>query len=132
MHRRADTSLLDITWTERPWQGAEAYAESKLYVVLLAFAVARRWPDVLSNALEPGWVPTKMGGPGAPDDMDQAHRTQVWLAVSNDPAALVSGKYFYHLCQRAAAPAAHDHAKQEALLAACRRFSGITLPDSQP
>jgi NAD(P)-dependent dehydrogenase (short-subunit alcohol dehydrogenase family) len=130
MHRGADASLRDITWTERPWQGAEAYAESKLYDVLLAFAVARRWPDVLSNAVEPGWVPTRMGGPGAPDDMDQAHRTQAWLAASNDPAALVSGKYFYHLQQRATDPAAHDPARQEALLAACRRFSGITLPDS--
>jgi NAD(P)-dependent dehydrogenase (short-subunit alcohol dehydrogenase family) len=129
MHRRADASLQDITWTERPWQGEEAYAESKLYVALLAFAVARRWPEVLSNTVEPGWVPTKMGGPSAPDDLDQAHRTQVWLAVSNDPAALVSGKNFYHLCERAAAPAVHDHAKQEALLAACRRLSGITLPD---
>lgn len=63
--------------------------------------------------------------------MDQAHRTQVWLAVSNDPAALVSGKNFYHLSQRETAPATHDYAKQEELLAACRRFSGITLPDSQ-
>ena len=97
MHRSADPGLRDITWTGRPWQGAEAYAESKLYVALLAVAVARRWPEVLSNTVEPGWVPTKMGGPSAPDDLDQAHRTQVWLAVSNDPAALVSGKNFYHL-----------------------------------
>ena len=28
----------------------------------LAFAITRRWPDVLSNAVEPGWVATKMGG----------------------------------------------------------------------
>ena len=129
MHRSADPSLRDITWTSRPWQGAEAYAESKLYVALLAFAVARRWPEVLSNTVEPGWVPTKMGGPSAPDDLDQAHRTQVWLAVSNDPAALLSGKNFYHLGERATAPAVHDHAKQEVLLAACRRLSGITLPN---
>jgi len=52
---------------------------------MLAFAVARRWPDVFSNALEPGWVPTKMGGSGAPDDMDQAHLTQAWLAAGEDP-----------------------------------------------
>lgn len=130
MHPGADASLRDITWTDRPWQSAKAYEESKLYDVLLAFAVARRWQDVLSNAMEPGWVPTKMGGPGATGDMDQAHRTQAWLAASNDPAALVSGKYFYHQHQRATAPFAHDHTKQEALLAACQRFSGIILPDS--
>jgi NAD(P)-dependent dehydrogenase (short-subunit alcohol dehydrogenase family) len=128
MHRRADASLQDITWTQRRWQGAEAYAESKLYDVLLAFAVARRWPDVLSNALEPGWVPTKMGGPGAPDDMDQAHRTQVWLAVSDDPDALVSGEYFYHLHPREPAVAARESARQEALLEACARFSGVAFP----
>ena len=56
MHRGADSSLQDITWTKRRWQGAAAYAESKLYDVLPAFAVAKRWPDVLSNALEPGWA----------------------------------------------------------------------------
>src|SRR5207253_5212792 len=67
LHRSGDISLEDLSWERRPWQGAAAYSDSKLHDVLLAFAVARRWPDVLSNALEPGWVPTKMGGPGAPD-----------------------------------------------------------------
>jgi len=129
MHRGADASLQDITWTKRRWQGAEAYAESKLYDVLLAFAVARRWPDVLSNALEPGWVPTKMGGPGAPDEMDQAHRTQVWLASSNDPGALVSGEYFYHLRRRAPHPAVRDPARQDALLEACQHLSSLGFPD---
>ena len=129
MHRGADASLQDITWTKRPWDSAKAYAESKLYDVLLAFAVARRWPDVLSNALEPGWVPTKMGGPGAPDELDQAHRTQVWLACSNDPGALVSGEYFYHLRRRAPHPAVRDPARQDALLEACQRLSGIGFPD---
>src|ERR1700733_316781 len=62
-----------------------AYAESKLHDAMLAFAVARRWPDVCSNSLEPGWVPTKMGGSGAPDDMEQAHLTQAWLASGDDP-----------------------------------------------
>jgi NAD(P)-dependent dehydrogenase (short-subunit alcohol dehydrogenase family) len=128
MHRGADANLQDITWTKRRWQGAEAYAESKLYDVLLAFAVARRWPDVLSNALEPGWVPTKMGGPGAPDDMDKAHRTQVWLAVSNDPGALVSGEYFYHFHRRAPDPPARDPARQDALLDVCQRLSGVAFP----
>ena len=128
MHRGADSSLQDIAWTERRWQGAEAYAESKLYDILLAFAVARRWPDVLSNALEPGWVPTKMGGPSAPDDLAQAHRTQVWLAASDDPGALVSGQYFYHLRSRAPDPAVRDLARQDRLILACQRLSGIALP----
>ena len=128
LHRGANASLEDLTWTERPWHGTHAYAESKLHDVLLAFAVARRWPDVLSNALEPGWVPTKMGGPGAPDDMDQAHRTQAWLAVSDDAEVCVTGQYFYHLKPRGSDPAARDAARQDALVTACQRLSGIALP----
>jgi NAD(P)-dependent dehydrogenase (short-subunit alcohol dehydrogenase family) len=128
MHHGVRPALDDLTWTKRPWAGAQAYAESKLYDTLLAFAVARRWPGVLSNALEPGWVPTRMGGPGAPDDMDQAHRTQAWLAASDDAAARVTGGYFYHLRQREPDPASRDQTVQEALLAACEELSGITLP----
>ena len=86
MHQHAQTSLDDILWKKRRWNGSQAYAESKLHDAMLAFAVSRRWPEVLSNALEPGWVPTKMGGPGAPGDMDQAHLTQAWLATSDAPA----------------------------------------------
>jgi len=116
------------SWERRPWQGAAAYSDTKLHDVLLAFAVARRQPEVLSNALEPGWVPTKMGGPGAPDDLDAAHRTQVWLAVSKDAAARVSGRYFYHLRPRSPHPAVFDVERQEKLLDACYRFSGVRLP----
>ena len=129
MHRGASAHLDDLTWERRRWQGSEAYAESKLHDVLLAFGVARRWPDVFSNALEPGWVPTRMGGPGAPDDMDKAHRTQVWLAVSDDPAARVTGQYFHYMRPRAPNPETLDVTLQDGLIEACRRFCGIELPD---
>jgi NAD(P)-dependent dehydrogenase (short-subunit alcohol dehydrogenase family) len=128
LHRGANASLEDLTWTARPWHGMDAYAESKLHDVLLAFSVARQWPSVLSNALEPGWVPTKMGGPDAPDEMDQGHRTQAWLAVSDDADARVSGQYFYHLKKRAPDQAVLNPARQDALMAACRSLSGISLP----
>jgi hypothetical protein len=85
---------------------------------------------VLSNALEPGWVATKMGGAGAPDDLDAAPRTQVWLATSSDRDALVSGEYFYHLKRRAAHPAASDVRVQDRLLAECARISGVAFPDA--
>src|SRR4051812_46339576 len=68
MHHDGTRSLRDMNWTGRVWNSSQAYSDSKLYLTALAFAVARRWPDVLSNAVDPGWVPTKMGGPGAPDD----------------------------------------------------------------
>ena len=100
LHKSGDASLKDLAWEHRPWQGQQAYSDTKLHDVLLAFAIARRWPDVLSNALEPGWVPTKMGGAAAPDDLDAGHRTQVWLAVSDDPAATVTGQYFFHMKPR--------------------------------
>jgi NAD(P)-dependent dehydrogenase (short-subunit alcohol dehydrogenase family) len=128
LHQSGDASLKDLAWEHRAWRGQQAYSDTKLHDVLLAFAIACRWPGVLSNALEPGWVATKMGGPGAPDDMDAAHRTQVWLAVSPDPAATVSGKYFFHMRQRTPNPAAHDASRQGALLEACRRLSGIEMP----
>jgi hypothetical protein len=83
---------------------------------------------MLSNALEPGWVATKMGGSGATDDLDQAHRTQVWLAVSDDPAASVSGEYFYHMEKRDPLPAARDVSIQDRLLDFCSRVTGMELP----
>jgi NAD(P)-dependent dehydrogenase (short-subunit alcohol dehydrogenase family) len=129
MHRGADANLDDLAWKKRSWQGAQAYAETKLHDALLAFAVVRRWPDVKSNAVEPGWAATRMGGPGAPDDLDQAHRTQVWLAVSDDRAALATGQYFFHMQQRPVNPQANDVALQDRLVEACERLSGIRLPN---
>jgi NAD(P)-dependent dehydrogenase (short-subunit alcohol dehydrogenase family) len=128
MHHHADAHLDDILWQKRHWNGSQAYAESKLHDAMLAFAMARRWPDVLSNSLEPGWVPTRMGGSGAPDDMDQAHRTQVWLAASDDPKARVTGGYFYHLKPKAPSPQANDPALQDRLIAICADISGVALP----
>jgi len=128
LHQSGDASLKDLAWEHRPWQGQQAYCDTKLHDVLLAFAIARRWPHVLSNALEPGWVATKMGGPGAPDDLDAGHRTQAWLAVSDDPAATVTGEYFYHMRLRPPNPVSRDSGRQEELLDACKRFSGVDLP----
>ena len=128
MHDRADANLDDILWRKRRWDGSSAYAESKLYDVMLALAVARLWRTVLSNALTPGWVPTKMGGSGAPDDINQAHLTQAWLATSNDPAARTTGGYFYHLKQREPNPETRDAALQNRLIDICREISGVELP----
>jgi len=127
MHRGASADLSDITWEHRSWNTTAAYSESKLHDVLLAFAFARYWPEVFSNAVDPGWVPTRMGGPSAPDDLDEGLRTQAWLAVSDDEAARVSGKYFYHMQQEAPDPAATDETRQDRLIEICGRLSGIAL-----
>ncbi|OUJ71138.1 SDR family NAD(P)-dependent oxidoreductase [Hymenobacter crusticola] len=128
LHRDGDASLQDLTWEKRPWNGYQAYADSKLHDVLLAFAVARQWPDVLANALEPGWVATKMGGPGAPDSLAQAPVTQAWLAASDETAARVSGQYFYHQRLRAFHPQAADAALQDQFLASCAELTGVAFP----
>ena len=130
MHRGADRASRTSTGRSGAGRGLPPTAESKLCDVLLAFAVARRWPSVFSNAVNPGWVATKMGGPGAPDDEDDGRRTQVWLAVSDDPEARVSGKYFHHLHPQTADPAVHDAARQDKLVELCQRFSGIALADA--
>ena len=104
------------------------YSDSKLHVLILCMAVARKWKDVYANALEPGWVATKMGGPSAPDSLEDAPKTQAWLAVSNDPGALVTGKYFYHMQQSPFNPIAKDVQAQDKFLLECQRFSGITFP----
>jgi NAD(P)-dependent dehydrogenase (short-subunit alcohol dehydrogenase family) len=128
MHHGADANLDDILWRKRRWNGSIAYAESKLHDAMLAFAIARRWPAVLSNSLEPGWVPTRMGGAGAPDDMDQAHRTQAWLAAGDDSKALVTGRYFYHMRPLTPNPQAKDVTLQERLIGLCEELSGVSLP----
>jgi NAD(P)-dependent dehydrogenase (short-subunit alcohol dehydrogenase family) len=127
MHRGASGSLRDIDWVERRWEAGTAYSESKLFVTALAFAVARQWPDVLSNAVDPGWVPTKMGGPGAPDDLTQGHLTQTWLAVSQDDAAQVSGAYWHHRQQRPPAAQVLDIDFQDRLLARLSELTGLSL-----
>jgi NAD(P)-dependent dehydrogenase (short-subunit alcohol dehydrogenase family) len=96
-------------------------------VTTLAIAVARRWAEVCSNAVDPGWVPTKMGGPGAPDDLRLGHLTQVWLATSEDPEARTSGGYWYH--QRRTQPhlAVEDRRFQDQLLEELAGFTATRL-----
>lgn len=127
MHRGGAASLRDIDWIERRWSSTQAYSDSKLYVTALAFAVARCWPDVLSNAVDPGWVATKMGGPGAPDDFEMGYLTQTWLAVSDDPAATASGQYWHHRRPHAAARKVSDERFQDQLLDRLAELTGVSL-----
>jgi NAD(P)-dependent dehydrogenase (short-subunit alcohol dehydrogenase family) len=106
-----------------------SYSDSKLHVVMLCMAVARKWSDVYSNAVDPGWVPTRMGGRGAPDDLQQGYETQTWLAVSNDSKAEVSGRYFHHRTERRRNPQASDVLLQERFLSLCRDITGVPFPE---
>jgi NAD(P)-dependent dehydrogenase (short-subunit alcohol dehydrogenase family) len=102
------------------------YSDSKLQVLMLALAVARRWPEVYVNTVDPGWVPTKMGGTGAPDDLEEGARTQVWLASSED--ALFSGLYLFHMKKVPYASKADNENMQEQLIERCQEISGIMFP----
>lgn len=104
------------------------YSDSKLHVLMLCKAVARLWPDVFANAVDPGWVPTRMGGRGAPDDLQKGYETQVWLATSGDAAAQVSGRYFFHQKERQHNPEADDIALQDQLLQQCATRTGVAFP----
>ncbi|HEX2394470.1 MAG TPA: hypothetical protein VHI78_03945, partial [Bacteroidales bacterium] len=103
-------------------------SDTKLQIVMLANAVARKFPDVFSNAVNPGWVATKMGGFYAPDNLQQGAETQSWLAVSNDPEARVSGRYFFHKKEKYHLPAADDVLLQDKFLSMCEQISGVTFP----
>ena len=129
LHQMGQPDLSEIQ-SRRRWNGFQTYSNSKLFVVALAFGVARRWPHVLSNAVNPGVVPTKMGGPQAPDNLELGGETQVWLAVSAEKDALVSGKYFYHKHIQSAHPAASDVNFQNRLLEACAQLTGVELPSA--
>ena len=104
------------------------YSDSKLHVLMLCMAVARKWADVYSNAVDPGWVPTKMGGRGAPDNLRQGYETQVWLAVSNDVHAKVTGSYFFHQKEKHHNPEADDVLLQERFLGLCHEITGVAFP----
>jgi NAD(P)-dependent dehydrogenase (short-subunit alcohol dehydrogenase family) len=114
-HYGGHPSLNGIDWKGRR---PGSYDDSKLFVTTLAMAVARLRPELFTNAVDPGWVPTRMGGSGAPDDLELGHRTQEWLASSDDPDALTSGGYWYHKQHREPHPAVHDVAFQNRLLEA--------------
>ena len=107
-----------------------SYSDSKLHIVMLALAAARKWSDVYSNAVDPGWVPTKMGGRGAPDDLQKGYETQTWLATSNDDKARVTGRYFFHKKERSFNSAANDLKSQEEFLMICGEITGVAFPES--
>jgi NAD(P)-dependent dehydrogenase (short-subunit alcohol dehydrogenase family) len=130
LHRSGDPDLTDLQWRHRRWDGYQAYSDSKLFDAVLAAAVARRWPDVISTSVEPGWVRTRMGGPGAPGEIGPGAETQVWLATSSDPLAMQSGGHFYHRALRETHPAVTDPCVQDGLLAACYELTGQAITDA--
>ena len=127
MHQSGGREIEDIDWRHRPWNTGRAYSESKLHVAALSAAVARYWPEVSSNAVDPGWVPIKMGGAGAPDDLAEGYQTQVWLATSDDEKAKSSGGYWYHRERRKPSDAVTDPVYQDELVRRLETLTDIKL-----
>ena len=125
MHYGGRADLAGLDWSGQRRTGS--YSDSKLFITAVAVAVARIWSDVYSNAVDPGWVPTKMGGPGAPDDLRLGHLTQEWLATSDEPEARSSGGYWFHQRLRTPHAGVRDTHFQDSLLAALARFTAAPL-----
>jgi len=125
MHRGGHPKLEGMDWSGHRVTGS--YSDSKLFVTTLAAAIAGSWPEVVSNAVDPGWVPTKMGGPNAPDDLRLGHLTQEWLATSDAAQARTSGGYWHHQKRVEPHPAVHDTAFQDRLLDELARATDIPL-----
>jgi NAD(P)-dependent dehydrogenase (short-subunit alcohol dehydrogenase family) len=132
MHQMGSPSLDDVLWTKRgesEYTANAAYCASKLHNVLLAKAFARRWPEVKSNALDPGWVATKMGGSSASGSVDAAVESYVMLAEGEEEKAKKSGSYF-HPSKREGTPhkVTEDEKAQDKLIEICAEFSGVKPP----
>ncbi|MGF6814670.1 NAD(P)-dependent dehydrogenase (short-subunit alcohol dehydrogenase family) [Paraburkholderia atlantica] len=125
MHRNGRPSLAGMDWTGQRVTGS--YSDSKLFVTALAAGVARLWPDVFCNSVDPGWVPTRMGGPNAPDDLRLGHLTQEWLATSDDVEAQTTNGYWHHQQKADPHPAARDINFQIHLLDQLARATGLSL-----
>ncbi len=130
LHRSGRPRLTGLDWTGR--RGPGSYADSKLLVTTLAAAVARLWPDTFSNSVDPGWVPTRMGGQDAPDDLELGHLTQTWLATSDDPRARTTGGYWHHRQRLEPHPAVQDEQFQDSLLDELGRFTGCAITARGP
>jgi NAD(P)-dependent dehydrogenase (short-subunit alcohol dehydrogenase family) len=128
MHRGGRAKLEGMDWSGHRVAGS--YSDSKLFVTTLA-AVARRWPHILSNAVDPGWVPTKMGGPNAPDDLRLGHLTQEWLATGDAREACTSGGYWHHQRRVEPHPSVNDVKFQDRLLGELARATDIGWRDER-
>lgn len=127
MHRvRPDWD--DVLWQKREWNGSQAYSESKFLVTALAFAVARLKPQAFSNAVDPGWVPTRMGGKGAPDDLEAGAATQVALAADVEgQLSKLTGQYLHHMAISRPSEGTRNLQAQEQVLRLCAELTGFTL-----
>lgn len=128
LHQGGDESLKDVAWKERQFQPSQAYNDTKMHNVLLAKAVAKRWPDVQSAALDPGWVRTKLGGSSAPGSSEPPAQMIAAYATGSSPAGEKTGVYLNPGGVGSPHDATETAEKQDRLLEIYGSISGVSLP----
>ena len=103
-----------------------SYSDSKLLITIFAIALSRLWQDTKVNAVDPGWVPTRMSSYNAPDSLEEGYMTQVILTEEET----MTGQYLYHRQpDKTHHPLIYDRNTQNKLLEALASATGITLPE---
>lgn len=128
LHQGGDASLEDVGWNNRQFVPSQAYNDTKMHNVLLAKAVAKRWPDVQSSALDPGWVKTKLGGSSAPGSLDPPAKMIAAYAAGHSVAGDKSGVYLNPGGVGGPHDATEKAEKQDRLLKIYEEISGVSLP----
>lgn len=81
------------------------------------------------HSVHPGWVPTRMGGPSATDDLDLSYRTQTWLATAPESDIMPrTGGYWFHKQVQNPHSATLDPAFQDGVLHGLKEYTGVELP----
>lgn len=115
---------------ERRYDGFDAYALTKLCLVLFNYALARRLEGtgVSANCLHPGVVRTKLLRAGFGDypgeSVEKGARTAVYLASSPDVEA-VTGRYFENCRATRSSPQSYDLRLQERLWEMSEDLTGL-------
>jgi NAD(P)-dependent dehydrogenase (short-subunit alcohol dehydrogenase family) len=125
MHSQGTSKLDGLIFNKLRVRDGISYSDSKLHNLILCLAVARIWSNVIANAVDPGWVPTKMGGAGAPDNLEKGFQTQAWLAVSNDKEAKMTGRYMHHQKEKEYLAEADKIKVQDNFISRCEQISGV-------
>jgi len=135
LHKRAHMDLGDLQ-VERGWSSYRAYDRSKLAVILLTVAMARRLggTGVTANVAHPGLIDTDLGREMSwaqrtvkrwiSKPAEAGARTSVFLASSPEVAG-VSGRYFVDSREAEPSEEARDAELAERLWRACEGLAGL-------
>jgi len=103
----------------------QAYADSKACDVALAIGWGRRLPGITSAAIDPGWVKSKLAGPGAPGSTEQGADTVAWCCTTGQ---LATASYWKDRAPAQVPGRLRDAGLQDALVEQCDRLAGLADP----